>query len=186
MIARVTLGSGRAVTAAPCVLLPGGGIAFPDGKRGAQRIRRTTNRRRRRRTNRLMDRSRSTSAGPERAPSTPVRSGSKAGRRWNTCSRASRSLRDAVLPPVQASWFRQACRNGWSEGSGIAEARCRSPATVAREVCRPGHGAVCLHVGAAWPYSLRRLPDCRAEATGYAGDGLGSAAPPVGKLGIFL
>ena len=104
------------------------------------------------------------SAAQERAPSTPVRAASKADRcRRNTCYRAWRRRRDAVLPPEHSGWLQQACRNGWSEGSGIAAARRRSPATVAREIRRPGRDAVRRPVGAASPYSLRRLPDCRAE-----------------------
>ncbi len=116
------MGPGRAVMAAPCLLVSGHGNAFPDGARGALHVQRTSSLHRRRAHRSVAGGVSPRGAAQEREPSTPVRATSNVGRGRNTCCRDSRSFRDTVLPSVCCSWSRQACRNGWPDWSGIAGA----------------------------------------------------------------
>ena len=182
-VARDTLGPGRAFMAAPCLLLPGDGNAFLHGGRGTLHVQWTSRLHRCRRTDRLMDKSRSTvqprnrrhplrSESPRRpavvvgAPAVGLRAAAA------ICSSA-RTL--GLFPAGVLRWMIRDCRSAVPEpcycclGSLLCGPRCGVPARWR-----------CMAVFAS---KAAGLP---GRVTGCAGDGLGSAAPPVGKLGIFL
>lgn len=166
--------------AAPCLLLPGDGNAFPDGERGTLHVQWTSRLHRRRCPNRLM-----TGLAP------PVRH-----RHGRHPLRSEPTRRPAVVvgaPAVGLSaaaamlFFRPYTR---VDPAGLSQWMARMVRFCGSAVAEPCYcclgsspsrrGAVYLHVGAVSPYSLRGLP---GRVTGCAGDGLGSVAPPVGKLG---
>ncbi len=124
------------------------------------------------------------SAAQERAPSTPVRAASKAGRcRRNTCGRAWRRRRDAVLLPEHSGWLQQACRQRMVRRvrycSGAAPEPCYC--CSGNSPSRPRRGAQARwHCIAVLASTAAGLP---SRVTGYAGDGLGSAEPSAGKRG---